>query len=80
VSKFYLTRGDTAQAESLLSKAVAENESCWECYKYLGIIADSQNRPDEAYSHLKKYISNIYYRDIQVEKLLEKLEYMKIHQ
>ncbi len=79
VSKFYLTRGDTIEAELLLKKAVKEDEACWECYKYLGIIADSQNRSAEAYSYLQKYISNIYFRDIQVEKLLEKLEYLNMN-
>jgi Tfp pilus assembly protein PilF len=78
VSKFYLTEGDTIQAGLLLNKAVAEDETCWECYKYLGIIADSQNKPTEAYDYLQKYISNIFFRDIQVEKLLEKLEYLKL--
>jgi len=79
VSKFYLTIDDTSQAELLLKTAIDQDETCWECYKYLGIIADNANRSEEAYRYLQKYISNIYFRDIQVEKLLEKLEYLNMN-
>ncbi|UCF65716.1 MAG: tetratricopeptide repeat protein [bacterium] len=77
VSKFSLNQGDTTRAETLLHKALAEDKNCWECYKSLGIIAESQNRLDQAYDYLQKYISNIYFRDLEVEKLLEKLDYLR---
>jgi len=77
VSKFSLNQGDTTRAETLLQKALTEDKNCWECYKFLGIIAESRNRPDEAYDYLQKYISNIYFRDLEVEKLLEKLDYLR---
>jgi tetratricopeptide (TPR) repeat protein len=72
-SKFLLSRGDTLTAEKLLQKALAIKENCWECYKFLGIIADEQGRDLEALQYLQKYLSNIYHPDLEVEKRLKNL-------
>jgi tetratricopeptide (TPR) repeat protein len=71
--KFVLTESDTLQAEKLLQKALLSNENCWECCKFLGIIADDQGRDLEALGYFQKYLSNIYYPDPDIEKRIKNL-------
>src|SRR4030042_6023665 len=71
--KFLLTGGDTLNAEKLVQKALSINENCWECCKFLGIIADDQGRDLEALQYFQKYLTNIYYPDPEVEKRLKNL-------
>ena len=72
-SKFLLSRGDTLTAGKLLQKALINKENCWECCKFLGIIADEQGRDQEALQYLQKYLSNIYYPDPEVEKRVKNI-------
>jgi tetratricopeptide (TPR) repeat protein len=72
-AKFRLTQADTTTAEKLLNQAVIANTNCWECFKYLGIIADEQGRDFDAFLYLQKYLTNIHHRDPEVEQRLSKL-------
>ena len=71
--KFVLAEGDTLEAEKLLQKALLSNENCWECCKFLGIIADDQGRDLEALGYFQKYLTNIYYPDPDIEKRIKNL-------
>jgi tetratricopeptide (TPR) repeat protein len=75
-AKFMLSINDTTYALELLIQGIYYNESCWECYKYLGIIMAHKGERQKAIMLLKKYISNIYFKDDYVEKLLYNLNEM----
>lgn len=72
-AKFQLSQADTSAAEILLNRALVSNSSCWECYKYLGIIADDQGRYYDALLYLQKYLTNIHHRDSEIEQRVIKL-------
>ncbi len=72
-SKFMLMQGDTATAKKLLKRAIIYDQYCWECFKYLGIIADDQGQDFDAILYLQKYLSNIYHRDPEVELRMNNL-------
>ncbi|MBN2367257.1 MAG: tetratricopeptide repeat protein [Calditrichaeota bacterium] len=76
-SLFYMAQGDTLAAEKLLERAVRYDENCWECYKWLGIIADEKDDINKAVQYLEKYISNIFYHDEFVEKRLKRLKLLQ---
>jgi tetratricopeptide (TPR) repeat protein len=79
-SRFYLQRKDTTRAQRLLEDAVFRNKTCWECFKYLGIIADARGNYTRAILFLENYISHIYYRDEVIEKRLEYLKSLQLTQ
>jgi tetratricopeptide (TPR) repeat protein len=72
-AKFQLSQADTSAAEKLLNRAIISNSNCWECFKYLGIIADEQGRDYDALMYMQKYLTNIHHRDPDVEQRLIKL-------
>jgi len=72
-SKFMLVQGDTTTAKKLLKSAIIYDKYCWECFKYLGIIADDQGQDFDAILYLQKYLSNIYHRDPEVELRMDNL-------
>ncbi len=72
-SKFMLMQRDTTTAKKLLRRAIIYDQYCWECFKYLGIIADDQGQDFDAILYLQKYLSNIYHRDPEVELRIDKL-------
>ncbi len=76
-SKFLLSQGDTLKAEELLQKAIAGNKQCWECYKYLGIIADEKGNDMEAHQYYENYLRNIYHNDPEVENRIKNLKLIK---
>ena len=59
--------------EKEIANCVRNNIDCWECYKYLGIIADEQGRTFEALQYLQKYLTNIYTRDLEAEERLNRI-------
>ncbi len=71
--KFELSRRDTLLAESFFKKALIADSSCCDCYKYLGIIQDDLGNSIEAKLYLEHYMNNIYTKDPEVEKRLERL-------
>jgi tetratricopeptide (TPR) repeat protein len=73
IGKFFLMRSDTTGAEMSFQRCIRNNIDCWECYKYLGIIADEQGRSFEALQYLQKYLTNIYTRDLEAENRLNRL-------
>jgi len=75
-AKFMLSIRDTIYARELLTEAIKYDVSCWECYKYLGIILARNNERQKAKAYLTEYISNIYFKDEEAEKLLFKLNEM----
>ncbi len=79
-SRFYLERRDTTRAQKLLENAVRRHKTCWECYKYLGIIADARGKYAEAILFMEYYISHIYYRDEAIENRLEILRSLQLNQ
>lgn len=75
--KFYLSGADTVLAEQYFRRALKADPDCWECYKYLGIIADEQNRPLDALRYLETYQEHIFVRDADVEQRLTRLRKIK---
>lgn len=72
-ARFYLNQADTILAEKLLNRAILQDTHCWDCFRELGIVADEQNRPAEAYEYLKKYLDNTLKRDQDAELRLQEL-------
>ncbi len=76
-SKYYLLKGDTLGAEKLLREAINYDESCWECFRSLGIIADNQGDTVSALRYLRQYQKNIFRQDQEVEARLKRLGNIK---
>lgn len=77
LGKFYLLTGDALQAGPYFRKAIRTDSTCWESYKYLGIMADEAGRSGEALRYLEKYRNHIYSRDPMVEQRIGRLRKTK---
>ncbi|MFZ0391885.1 MAG: tetratricopeptide repeat protein [Calditrichia bacterium] len=71
--KLQLEQGDTLLAGQTFREALSIQEKCWECYRFLGIIADQQGRLRQALEFLQVYDRHTLQKDPEVEQRLKRL-------
>ena len=73
LAKMEMLMGDTTAAQKRLLKTNELHTNCWDCYKYLGIIAQDTGLKEKAFEYFTIYRQNILIRDEEVEQRLKKL-------
>jgi tetratricopeptide (TPR) repeat protein len=79
LGKFYFQEQKISKSKKYLDKVISINRNYWAAYRYLGFIAEQENKLDEALFNYKLFIDNTLIKDAEVNQRIANIQKILIN-